>query len=96
MCTFFTSDQERRLWLGTLFILAAIYSGLGFGGILADEFHNKELLGIVFVLCRFLVLVVIVTQGLNKKLGADEITEGLGVMLAFIIVIVRMGIPEAK
>ena len=92
----FTSDRERRLWLWTLAIVAAIYSTLGLAGALAGALRDRDLLDTSFILGGLLVIVTIVTQGLKTRPGSVEIVAALGVAVAYFMVFVRIGIPEEE
>ncbi len=91
---FFTSDRERRLWLFTLLVLAAIYLTLGFAASLADWLDNQGLMVVAFVACMLLVLLTILTEGLNTRPGGIEIGVGLGIAAVYILLFVRLAIPE--
>ncbi len=90
----FASDRERRLWLWTLAVVAAIYSTLGLTPTLAEELRARNLLGAAFVLGMLLVAATVVTQGLRARPGGAEIAVASGVAAAYLLVFVRMAIPE--
>ncbi len=90
----FSSDRERRLWLWTLAVVVAIYSTLGLAPKLAGLLRAQGLLGAAFVLGMLLVAATIVTQGLRARAGWAEIAVALGVAAAYLLVFVRMAIPE--
>ena len=50
----FTSDRERRLWLWTLAVMAAIYSTLGLAPKLAGMLRNRGLIDAAFFFCLLL------------------------------------------
>jgi hypothetical protein len=92
----FTSDRERRLWLWTLAVMVAIYTTLGTTGLLAAALRDSGLLEASFVLGMLLVAATIVTQGLKTRPGGVEIGVALGVAAAYLMVFVRMTIPEER
>ena len=96
----FSSDRERRLWLWTLAVVAAIYSTLGLTGALAGALRAYGLLEVSsvlgFFLAMFLVGATIVTQGLKVRLGGAEIAVALGVMTAYLLVLLRMTSLEER
>ena len=95
--SFFASDRERRLWGWTLAVVVAIYSTLGLARALADALGDSTLVGAgLFLLCCFLVLAAVVTQGLRVQPGGLEIGVALGVAAAYILVFVRMAIPTER
>lgn len=94
---FFASDRERRLWTWTLTVVVAIYSTLGLARALADALGDSTLIGAgLFLVCCFLVLATVVTQGLSVRPGGAEIAVALGVAAAYILVFVRMAIPTER
>ena len=91
----FSSDRERRLWLWTLAVVAAIYSTLGLARTLAGALREHGPLDasfdlVAFVLSMLLVGATIVTQGLKKRPGGAEIAVALGVAAAYLLVFLRM------
>ena len=92
----FTSNRERRLWTWVLVVVVAIYSTLGLAGTLAEILLDRNLLDNAYVLSALLVLVTIVTQGLKTRPGGIEIAVAIGVGVAYLMVIVRMGIPGVE
>ena len=92
----FSSYRERRLWLWTLAVVVAIYSTLGLTGTLAGLLREHGLLTPFFVFCMFLVAATAVTQGVKARAGPAEIAVALGVAAAYLMVFVRMTIPEER
>lgn len=93
---FFSSNRERRLWTWTLAVVVAIYSTLGLAGALARTLRDRDLLDGVFVFGFLLVLATIAWQGLRRRPGGAEIGVALGVLAAYLMVFVRMGIPVVE
>ena len=92
----FTSIRERRLWVWTLAVVVAIYSTLGLARTLAGELRDRDLLDGLFVLGFLLVLATIAWQGLRGRAGGAEIGVLMGVAAVYLMVFVRMGIPEER
>jgi len=92
----FTSGRERRLWAWTVAVVLAIYSTLGLMPTLAGVLRDRGLLEAVFVLGVLLVGAAVLTQGLRTRPGGAEIGVGLGVAAAYLMVFVRMSIPEER
>lgn len=91
---FFSSSRERCLWAWTLAIIVAIYSTLGLASTLVGRLLERGLFDSTFVLAFFLIGVAILTQGLKVRPGGAEVGVGLGVTAVYLMVFVRMGIPE--
>ncbi|MDH3599268.1 MAG: VanZ family protein, partial [Candidatus Tectomicrobia bacterium] len=92
----FSSDRERRLWTWTLAVVVAIYSTLSLARTLAGALRDSGLLEASFVLGLLLVGATIVTQGLKTRPGGSEIGVALGVAATYLMVFVRMAIPEER
>ena len=92
----FTSIRERRLWLSTVAVVAAIYATLGLTGRLASTLRDAELLSAFFALGMVLIGVAIAVQGLLSRPGSAEIAVALGVATAYFMVFVRMGSLEER
>ena len=90
----FVSRRERRLWLWTLAVVVAIYSTLGLAGSLADVLDNRDLTTVSFALGMLLIGVTVVTQGLRTKPSGAEIGVALGVVVVYLMVLLRMALAE--
>ena len=94
---FFSSRRERRLWLWTLAVVAAIYSTLGLANTLAWALRERGLLDVAsFWLAMLLVGATIVAFGLKARPGGLEIAVMLGVTAAYVLLLLRMVIPEER
>lgn len=91
-----SSDREKRLWLLLLAVVAAIYSTLGLTGTLAAAVREKGLVEGTFVFCFILVLATIALSWIGHRPGRLEIWVGLGIAAVYLMVLVRMGIPEER
>lgn len=92
----FTSKREKRLWLWTLVIVIAIYSTLGIARPVSNFLRDHNLLTPFFILGMLLVAVTILTQGFKRQPGKIDIGLALGVMAVYLMVFVRMEIPEER
>ena len=93
----FSSDRERRLWLWTLAVVVAIYSTLGLANTLAWALRERGLLDVAsFWLAMLLVGATIVAFGLKARPGGLEIAVMLGVTAAYVLLLLRMVIPEER
>ena len=93
---FFSSPRERRLWIWTLVVVVAIYSTLGLARTLAGVLRERDLITAGFNLGLFLIAAAIVVQGLRKRPGGTEIGVALGVAGVYVIVLLRMAVPEER
>lgn len=92
----FRTDRERRLWLSTAAVVAAIYSTLGLAGTLADALRVRGLLEASFGVGFLLVIVAIVVLGLRLRPGWREIGVALGIAAVYAMVLVRMGVGPVE
>lgn len=92
----FSPDRERRLWLWTLAVVAAIYFTLGLTRSLAEALRDSNLLGVIFVLGLLLVGATILTHGLKARPGGIEIVVVLGITAVYLLVFMRMANPEER
>ena len=94
----FSSARERRLWLGTLAVVAAIYSTLGLAGTLAGALRESELLDastwVLFAM--FLVGATILTQGIRFRPRGAEIAILLGLMAVYLLLFLRSTASPAE
>jgi VanZ family protein len=92
----FTSDRERRLWLWTLAVVAAIYSTMGPAQRLAAGLRERNLLRLSFAVVLFMVVATIVHQWMKKRRGIPEIGVAIGVMAVYFMVIARVASWEER
>ncbi|KAA3631942.1 MAG: VanZ family protein [Bacteroidetes bacterium] len=92
----FTSKREKRLWLSTLVIIIAIYSTLSLAQPASNFLSDHGLLTPFFILGMLLVAVTILTQGFQRRIKKIDIGLTLGVIVVYLMVFVRMEIPEER
>ena len=92
----FSSARERRLWMWTAVVVAAIYSTLGLARTLVEYLGNDFISVGLFLAGCLLVLATVVTQGLRVRPGGAEIAVALGVAAAYLLVVVRMSVPTER
>ena len=93
----FTSTRERRLWLWSLAVVAAIYSTLGLAGSLAARLRENNLMTAAFFILMILTVATIVGSGLRRRPGRREIWVGLGLTAVYGMAVLRMGVgPEER
>ncbi len=92
----FSSNRERRLWLWTLAAVVGIYSTLGVARTLAEVLRARDLLNSSFVLGLFLIGAAIVALAFRSKPGGMEIGVMLGIAAVYLMLFLRMAVPEAR
>ncbi len=92
----FRSSREKRLWLLSLAVLIAIFATLIFGWPLARFLRAKGLLTIGFIACLALVVLFILLHGLKNRAGISELVIWLGIAAVYLLVLLRMAIPEER
>lgn len=89
----FTSSREKRLWLYTLLVLAAIITSLIFGGGLVP-IMDEDLQGALFYYTMIAVVVTVILHGLVTQPGKTEITIWLGLTAVYLMLYSRLGFAE--
>lgn len=92
----FSSARERRLWLWALVVVAAIYATLSVTPTLARLLRDRDLISNGFWLGMLLLGVGILVLALKVRPGGLEIGVALGVIGAYLIVLMRMTVPEER
>jgi hypothetical protein len=92
----FTSPRERRLWLGTAAILAAIYTTLGLAGKLAGFLRTNNLLEISFIFGLLLAVAATLSQWLQTQPGRREIWAILSIAAAYFMILTRIENPAER
>ena len=94
--TIFSSPRERRLWLWTAVVIAAIFTALFLGRPLAGLLREQGLLGAAFALALLLVGSAVLTLAVRARVSGLEIGIGLGVAAVFLLLWVRISLPEER
>jgi len=77
--------------------MTAIYSTLGLAGMLAEVLRERRIMDNTFFYCFLLAVAAIIGIGTRWRPGKREIWVMLGVVVAYGMVIVRMGLsPEER
>ena len=92
--TLFSSRRERRLWLWTLAVVAAIFASLGFSGSLVDLLSDDNIAAVVFGLALVLVAATILTRGLQSKPNGAEIAFAFGLAAVVLLGLLRLTLAE--
>ena len=93
---FFSSKRERRLWLWTLAVVAAIYSTLSLARPIAEALRDLGLLNAFFISSMLLVGATVITQGLKTRPGGAEMVVALGVAAVYLLLFTRMTMLEER
>ncbi len=86
----FTSTRERALWAVALCITLLIYSTLGLARVLSDLLAVTGIGDAMFSVGFFLVLAMILTQGLRVRPLGIEIGIGIGLLATCSLLFARM------
>ena len=92
----FTSRRERRLWLWTLAVLAAIYSTLGPARTLVDALRERNLLRVSFALVLILLVGGFAWRLVKRRPSWSEVGVALGVAFVYLVAFLRMSSPEER
>ena len=94
--SWFSSRRERRLWIWTLLVVAAIYATLGLATTWAGVLRDSGLLSFFFVGAMLLIGAAVVTRGLQVRPGGLEVAVALGVAAVYGLVFVRMALETER
>lgn len=92
----FTSARERRLWIGALAVVAAIYATLGQVPALAEALRDRGALDDTFFWTFVTVVVALVVVGLTRRPGWREIAVGIAVIGTYTTAFLRFGNPVER
>jgi len=93
---FFTSDRERRLWIWTLIVIAAIYSTLGPAQVLVAMLRERNLLRISFALILVMIGIAIIWRWVKRPPGWREIGVWLAAAAVYAFAFFRVETPEER
>ncbi len=92
----FTSKREKRLWIWTMVIIVAIYASLGIARPISNILIDNGLLTPFFIAGMLLVCVTILTHGFKRRPGKIDIILVPGVIAVYLMVFVRIEIPQER
>ena len=92
----FTSKREKRLWIWVLVIIIGIYSLIFIGRPLSGYLRERALLTNAFWVAIWLTLATVLWHGWKRKIGRLEIGIWLGVAAVYLLLLLRMAIPEER
>lgn len=96
MAAMFVSPRERRLWLWALAAVAAVFATLGLARTVSAELVDRGLLDAAYVTAFLMVAAAAGVVGLRVRPGGAEIGVALGVTAVYLMVFVRMALPEER
>ncbi|MBT8274205.1 MAG: VanZ family protein [Bacteroidia bacterium] len=92
----FKSKREKRLWIWTAIVLLAISLTLIFGRPLASMLRDRNMLTNAFWLAIILVGLTVLVHGIRARPGKIEIMIWLGTAAVYLLVLLRMAVPEER
>ncbi len=92
----FTSKREKRLWSWALIVLIGIYATLSLAQKLSGLLRESNLLDEAFWLALWLVGGTILGLALRARPSGAEIGVGLGITAVYLLLFLRMAIPEER
>lgn len=91
-----TSKKEKLLWMWTIVALVGIYSTIGIAQPISNILLNNGLLTPLFILGMILVGMTVCVYGINKNPNKSVIAVSLGIVAIYLMVLVRMEIPQER
>ncbi len=92
----FSSSRERRYWLCAVAAIVAIYSTLGFTPLASAFLRDAQLLTPAFVAALLMIVAAVIAAGIRVRLLEIEVAVLLGIGAAYLLLFVRMEIPEER
>ena len=92
----FTSKREKRLWIWVLVVIIGIYSLIFIGRPLSGYLRERAMLTNAFWVAIWLTLATVLWHGWKSKIGQLEIGVWMGVIAVYLLVILRMAVPEER
>ena len=92
----FTSKREKRLWIWILVIIIGIYSLIFIGRPLSGYLRERAMLTNAFWVAIWLTLATVLWHGWKRKIGQLEIGLWMGVAAVYLLVFLRMAVPEER
>lgn len=93
---FFASARERYLWLWAAVVVLTIYGTLALRRTLVEFLREEALLGLGFVCGMVLIGVGVLLLALRVRPRGIEIGVAISVMAVYLMVMLRMAIPEER
>ena len=90
----FSSPRERRLWIGALAVIVAIYTTLGLARPLSAMLRQRGLLAAAFVLGFVLILATIGALGLKTRPAGLQIGVALGTLAVYVMLLVHIEVDR--
>lgn len=91
-----TSRRETSLWLAMVLAIVAIFATLGLARTWADELRSREMIDTAFVWAVVAMAVATALLAWRIRPGGLEIGVGLAVAAVYVLVAVRMVLPEER
>lgn len=92
----FGSDRERRYWFFGLITVVAIYSTLGLAGTAAEAMRRRGLIEGAFGFALFVAAITVAGSAVSRRPRWREVWVGLGIAVAYGMVLIRMLSPEER
>ncbi len=88
--------EKKRLWTAVIVVIIGIYSLIFVGRPLSGYLRERELLTNGFWLAIALVLATVLWHGWKRYSGPLEIGIWLGIIAIYLLVLLRMAVPEER
>lgn len=91
-----TSQREKRFWILALVVQITIYATLGFVNTLVGLIPDRNIIDYAFLFGMLLIVISAVIIGVKNTKSNIEIGVGLGVIAVYLLVFLRMNIPQER
>ncbi len=92
----YRSGRERKLWIIALIVVIAIFASIGLASRLAETLRDRGLISTGFWVGIGLVALTVLVHGLKTKPGKAEIFAWIGIAAIYLLVFLRMHVPEER
>ena len=92
----YRSDREKKLWLAVLVVITAIFASIGLASRLAETLRDRGLITIGFWIGIGLVALTVIFHGLRTKPSKNEVFAWIGIAAIYLLVFLRMHVPEER
>lgn len=92
----FGSVREGRLWGLSVLAVAGIYSTVGLARPVSSLLRSAGLLEVAFAMGVLLIVIAVAVLAWRRRPNGAEIGVMLGVLAVYVLVFVRMSLPEER
>lgn len=93
---YFKSQREKQLWFWVFVLLVSVYSSIGLAPSFINFLQKEGLLSGAFGLGFLIFIFMIFFHGIQSKPNLSKVMIWLGIIAIYILVMVRISLPEER